>query len=59
MDSDKMTVEEQEKHVKENQRFNCHKIEHRGNDCRQKNLGSSLKTKTTSDEIKSNNKTSD
>ena len=39
MDVDKMTVEERDKHMKENHCFNCHRIGHRAKDCRQKKQG--------------------
>jgi Retrotransposon gag protein len=41
MDVDKLTVEEREKHMKENRCFNCHKIGHRAKDCRSKKQGTS------------------
>ena len=58
MDIDKMTVEEREKHMKENRCFNCHKIEHRAKDCCQKNQGESSKTNTTNNETKTNSERS-
>ena len=45
MDIDRLTTEEREKHVQENQCFNCHKIGHRAKDCR---------TKPTNDQNKYN-----
>ena len=36
MDIDRLTTEECEKHMQENQCFNCHKIGHRAKDCRSK-----------------------
>ena len=58
IDVDKMIIKEWEKYIKENQCFNCHKIEHRAKDCHQKNQGSSSKTNTTNDESKTNNEKS-
>ena len=54
MDVDKMTVEERERHMKENRCFNCHIIGHRAKDCRKKTQGNSSKSNTTSDEGKPN-----
>ena len=36
MDINRLTTEEHEKHMQENQCFNCHKIRHRAKDCRSK-----------------------
>ena len=47
MDVDKMTVKERDKHMKENQCFNCHKIGHRAKDCRQKKQGTSKQEEET------------
>ena len=58
MHVNKMTVEEQEKHMKENWCFNCHKIEHRAKDCRQKNQGDFSKANTTNNKMKTNNERS-
>ena len=54
MDIDKMTVEEQERHMKENRCFNCHIIGHSAKDCRKKAQGNSLKSNTTSNKGKTN-----
>ena len=53
MDIDRMTIEERNKHMKENRCFNCHKIGHRAKDCRQKGLNNL--SKSTTDEPKQNN----
>ena len=57
MDVDRLTVEEREKHMKENRCFNCHKIGHRSRNCRQKNPGSTSKIETVN-ELKQNNERS-
>ena len=53
-----MTVEERERHMKENRCFNCHIIGHRAKDCRKKTQGNVPKNNTISDEGKSNNERS-
>ena len=47
-----MTVEERDRHMKENRCFNCHRIGHRAKDCRQKKQGTSRQEEKT----KPNNK---
>ena len=54
MDVDKMTIEERERHMKENQCFNCHIIGHRAKDCCKKTQGNISKNNTTSNEGKPN-----
>ena len=54
MDIDRMTIEERNKHMKENRCFNCHKIGHRAKDCQQKGSNNPSKS-TITDEPKQNN----